>query len=65
MTIEPDPWENFDSGPYCRHWDDPDNCDIRCKTCGHRCPGHGFADDPGCHWYNESCNCKGWVEPDD
>lgn len=20
-------WDNYDSGPYCKHWDDPGNCE--------------------------------------
>lgn len=53
---EPDEIEDFESGPFCRHWGDGD-CDEVCTRCGHKC---------GRHWYGEcaedGCDCPGWVE---
>lgn len=35
-----DDWADYESGPYCRHWSDPTDCDELCDTCGHRCSEH-------------------------
>ena len=35
---------DHDSGPFCRHWGSPCDCERMC-TCGHPCPAHGLADD--------------------
>lgn len=54
-------WENYESGPFCRHWGDPSDCDIKCSRCGHRCTQHGAEDgDYACL----ECDCEGWVEPE-
>lgn len=45
-------WENYDSGPFCRHWSDVGDCDDLC-ICGHECRKHDFLDD------NEPCNVEG------
>ena len=34
----------YDSGPYCRHWADPDGCEERCRNCGHLCGEHSYVD---------------------
>lgn len=46
------------SGPYCRHWREPGECDEKCARleCGHLCGVHG---DSGC----DACACEEWVEP--
>jgi hypothetical protein len=36
---------DFETGPFCRHWSDPSDCDRQCK-CGHEC----------CHHFMSSCN---------
>lgn len=52
--------QEYDSGPFCRHWSDCD-CDIECATCGHRCPQHDFSEDESdCY----ECDCKEWKEPE-
>ena len=48
---------DYDSGPYCRHWGDPSDCEEKCSARGHRCGFH----------YLDSCNeikcaCTGWKE---
>jgi len=54
-------WDDYESGPYCRHWSDED-CEIRCATCGHRCIQHWFNPDAGgCS--EKDCECKEWKEP--
>jgi hypothetical protein len=52
-----DAWDNYESGPFCRHWGDPSDCDELCLTCNHRCVDHGFSDSE----CNE-CDCGGWKE---
>ncbi len=32
----------YDSGPYCRHYSDPSECEDVCSWCGHRCADHQF-----------------------
>jgi hypothetical protein len=45
-----DEWDDYDSGPFCAHWQDYD-CDKPCGSCGHRC--HSL--EGSC--YDESCDC--------
>lgn len=47
--------EDYDSGPFCRHWSDPADCEIVCANCGHRCGQH---EDSEC----SECNCEEWKE---
>lgn len=43
---------DWESGPFCIHWDDPGDCNDLCK-CGHTCTQHG-----GGHWSCEVCDCQ-------
>lgn len=66
---EPDS-EPFESGPFCRHFSDPADCDVLCARCGHRCSLHeqGGEDDSACRgepYSREHCTCEAWVEPED
>ncbi len=62
-----------ESGPFCRHFGDPADCDRLCERCGHRCSAHdqGGEDDSECNMpFGESpddvpCPCEAWVEPED
>lgn len=60
----------YESGPFCRHYSDPSDCQETCAHCGHRCKWH----DPDCSysefvlidgvWRHENhCDCLAWVEP--
>ncbi len=50
---------DWDTGPFCRHWSDPSDCDIECANCSDPCPKHGAEDgDYSC----SECDCKEWVE---
>lgn len=45
--------EDYESGPFCRHWGEGGDCDEICcdKKCGHRCSQHaldGACQEPGC-----------------
>lgn len=53
-------WEDYSSGPFCRHWGDPSDCEETCAECGHRCGIH-YGDDGECH--DSGCKCLKWVEP--
>jgi hypothetical protein len=55
----------WDSGPFCRHWYDPESCERDCKVCGHRCGKHD--DMLRCFHETENgeqCPCPGYEEPD-
>lgn len=54
--MEPDEEGEFDSGPYCRHWGDPVDCDEKCAHCGHECCVHWALD--GC----QDCNCEEFMD---
>ena len=54
-------WENYESGPFCRHWSDPADCDIKCAKCGHDCCHHGYGDgDLAC---SDCDDCTEWEDP--
>jgi hypothetical protein len=53
-------WENYQSGPFCRHWSDPADCDILCATCGHKCHQHEFEAPGACMM--DGCACEAWNE---
>lgn len=59
MSEEADPFENYETGPFCRHFSDPADCDIKCASCGHRCTQHDFESPGPC----DECECKAWAEP--
>lgn len=50
---------DYNSGPYCRHWNDPADCDAVCGTCGHTCGQH--VDALGCR--DEHCPCEDFTKP--
>lgn len=49
-----------DSGPFCRHWGDPVDCDEKC-TCGHTCGQHSYGD--SCDV--PDCTCDTWQDAHD
>jgi hypothetical protein len=61
MTDDIDPWENYESGPFCRHWGDPSDCDEECARCGHRCCRHG-AESADFACMEEGCECEAWAQ---
>ena len=51
----------YDSGPFCRHWSDPSDCEVVCDNCGHPCYMHEYGDDDtSCK--EEDCDCTAWME---
>lgn len=54
----------WNSGPFCRHWGDPIDCDILCANCGHRCPRHSAEDGETDCLLEDGCPCEAWVEPE-
>lgn len=51
--------EEIDSGPYCKHWSDPDDCRVVCATCGHSCcehPSYGGDWESSC--IHDDCLCE-------
>lgn len=54
-------WDHYETGPFCRHWSDPSDCDETCATCGHKCTQHEFAAPGEC--MEQGCECKAWKEP--
>lgn len=64
-NTEADPWENYETGPFCRHFGDPSDCDELCERCGHKCHEHGAGvdnDEPCSH---DGCICHGWVSAEE
>lgn len=61
MTNEQD-FTDYESGPFCRHFSDPSDCEIECDRCGDRCGRHDAAE--GSTECNE-CECPAWVEPEE
>lgn len=55
-----DDWSDYESGPFCRHWSEPSECEEKCMKCGHSCQEHGSIDNEPCT--HEGCSCEGWVE---
>lgn len=47
--------EEWDSGPFCRHWSDPSDCNELCK-CGHKCSEHAYGD----YCVVDDCTCDGF-----
>lgn len=47
-----------DSGPFCRHWSDPSDCEEKCGGCGCWCRGHD--EDGECR--TAECLCDGWED---
>lgn len=63
MSEQTDSWEDYESGPFCRHWSDPSDCVIACENCGHRCPEHAYdSGDRACQV--DDCECIAWEEPE-
>lgn len=60
-TNDGNDWEDYDSGPYCRHWSDPSDCEITCANCGHHCQRHSIVEPSNCF----DCKCNKWVESDE
>lgn len=51
-------WQDYETGPFCRHWGSLGDCDDTCARCGHTCNLHldgEPCDEPG-------CECPEWVE---
>lgn len=61
VTLEDDYVDEYDSGPFCRHWSDPADCKELCGRCGHGCIEHAYDDgDRSCNV--EGCPCKEWSD---
>jgi len=50
----------YDSGPFCRHWGDPGDCEEACAACGHPCRQHPY--DDSCEVLE--CACEGFSKGD-
>jgi hypothetical protein len=51
-------WSDYESGPFCKHWQYAYNCDELCAKCGHRCSLHG---DDEC-FADGGCGCKSFAD---
>jgi hypothetical protein len=53
-----------DSGPFCRHWSDPSDCELKCNNCGHWCGQHRANDGKAPCYFSDLkyCECKDWAE---
>ena len=54
-------WENYETGPFCRHYSDPCDCKEPCERCGHECRAHGAGVDNDEPCSEKGCDCQGWV----
>jgi len=52
-----DTWEDYETGPFCRHWLDPYDCDEPC-VCGHPCCRHSNYTDGSCN----ECDCEHFTD---
>lgn len=60
--IENDSTDNYldyESGPFCRHFSDPADCEKKCVGCGHECQDHNYSDG---NYSCCLCDCECWVE---
>lgn len=57
-------WDEFDSGPFCRHWGDPSDCEETCANCSHKRTEHD-AEEGESVCMAEDCECVEWVEEGD
>lgn len=57
---EPASDREWNSGPFCRHYGDPSDCETECGACGHSCHYHH---DEEC--MVEGCQCAGWEEKEE
>ncbi len=53
-------WENYDSGPFCRHYYAAGECPMSCARCGHRCEDHEWSEPTKC---DRNCACAEYTEP--
>jgi hypothetical protein len=54
-------WENFETGPFCRHWESPGDCQRNCAGCGHGCTDHALPESKS-NCEVEGCACKQWTD---
>ena len=54
-------WSDHESGPFCRHWGDPVDCEEVCANCGHGCTRHA-ASDGNAECFEPDCDCPAWEE---
>lgn len=68
MAPDDDAQEEIISGPYCRHWSDPRDCEEGC-TCGHPCKSHdsGEMSDHGEKWpcRHQGCACSDFTDAEE
>ena len=58
---EEEHFDEYESGPFCRHWGDPADCDELCANCHHKCSWH----QDECNFETQErvlCDCAFWVE---
>lgn len=59
-----DPWADYESGPFCRHWYSVGECPFKCARCGHDCGMHAVPYDGATgQLCFEECECQGFVDP--
>lgn len=61
-----DDCDTRDSGPYCNHWNEAFDCDVKCAACRHKCREHAnYArrlDNTVCE--ADDCSCKNFTDGD-
>lgn len=61
--VEDEDSQEWDSGPFCRHFGDPSDCAEVCARCGHRCVDHQYGDGES-FCLDEDCDCPSWEDED-
>jgi hypothetical protein len=62
--IDIEPYNEDDvpqSGPFCRHFADPGDCDMVCGECGHLCHEHYQDNQGNCR----ECGCESFQAEED
>ncbi len=57
--------EAYGSGPFCRHFADPFDCDYKCARCGHICSQHSYGYGEPFDCLVDGCKCGNWLEDDE
>ena len=53
-------WDSYETGPFCRHWCVPSDCDVICARCGHKCTEHDVDTPSEC--IVDGCECKSFED---
>jgi hypothetical protein len=64
FDVEPYDDTEYDTGPFCRHYADPTDCDHKCLRCNHECHEHDQDMSGSGKCNHDDCECHDWLEED-